>query len=127
VADEVGDLAAFQTRLDVLRSGLGTQLANVRTAAAISRPQLGLALDRTRSFISKVEHGIRRMPTELWKIADELCSAEGVLLAAHAELVRAEQDYRARCRRSRLPLQPTPDAPDAWPLICQDRVGCAPA
>lgn len=108
VADEVGDLATQRANLEVLRSGLDTQLASLRTAAGISQPQLAQALGRTRSFISEVEHGIRRMPAKLWSIADELCGAEGVLFAAHTELTRAEQEYRTRCRTSRLPVPQQP-------------------
>lgn len=120
MADEVGDLAAQQANVEVLRSGLGARLASLRTAAGISQPQLAQALCRTRSFISKVEHGIRRMPAELWSIADELCSGEGVLIAAHTELTHAEQEYRTRCRTSRLPVQPRSARLDpdrrSWPV-----------
>jgi DNA-binding XRE family transcriptional regulator len=108
VTDDVGDLAAQRARLEVLRLGLGAQLASVRTAAGMSQPQLGQALDRTRSFISKVEHGVRRMPEALWKITDELCRAQGALIAAHTELVCAEQDYRAQRRTSGHRTQPPP-------------------
>jgi DNA-binding XRE family transcriptional regulator len=107
---DVGDVAALQTQVEVLRCGLGTQLASLRTAAGISQPQLGQALGRTRSLISKVEHGVRRMPETLWKLTDELCRAQGALIAAHAELVQAEQDYRAQ-RRSSRHLSPPPAAP----------------
>jgi transcriptional regulator with XRE-family HTH domain len=92
----------------VLRSGLGAQLATYRTAAGISQPQLGKALGRTRSLISKVEHGARRMPEALWKITDELCRAQGELIAAHTELLCAEQDYRAQRRTSSHRIQPLP-------------------
>jgi transcriptional regulator with XRE-family HTH domain len=101
VTDDRGDLATQHANLEALRSGLGVQLASLRTAAGVSQPQLGQALKRTRSFISKVEHGIRRMPVELWRIADELCAAHGELVTAHNELVQAERDYRAGCRSSR--------------------------
>ncbi len=105
MTDDVGDLAAQRARVEALRCGLGAQLASVRTAAGISQPQLGQALHRTRSMISKVEHGVRRMPAELWTIADELCAAEGALNAAHTELAQAEQDYRARRRAPRRQVQ----------------------
>jgi transcriptional regulator with XRE-family HTH domain/tetratricopeptide (TPR) repeat protein len=104
MTDEEGDLATQRARLEALRSGLGAQLASLRTAAGISQPQLGQALDRTRSFISKVEHGLRRMPEALWTIADELCDANGELVTAHRGLIQAEQDYRSRCRSSRSPV-----------------------
>ena len=78
VIGEMGDLEA-------LRSALGAQLCTYRTAAGISQPQLGHALGRTRSLISKVEHGVRGMPEELWTIADELCGAQGALIAAYTK------------------------------------------
>jgi len=137
VTDDVGDLVAQRTNLEVLRSRLGAQLASARAVAGISQPQLGQVLRRTRSFISKVEHGVRRMPAELWKIADELCDADGELITAHTELVQAEQAYRAQCRASRhrvsRPVGPTSVRLDVrrkiWPVSagvgstgCQDVV-----
>ena len=123
VIGEMGDLAAQRARLEVLRSGLGAQLISYRTAAGISQPQLGHALGRTRSLISKVEHGVRGMPEALWTIADELCGAQGALIAAYTELAQAEADHHDH-RRTRRPLQPTPaqldtrhktsSAPAAW-------------
>lgn len=110
MTSDVGDTATLEAQVEVLRCGLGTQLASVRTAAGISQPQLGQALGRTRSLISKVEHGVRRMPETLWKLTDELCGAQGALIAAHAELVQVEQDYRAQ-RRSCRRLSPPPTAP----------------
>ena len=107
VIGEMGDLAAQRARLAVLRSGLGAQLGTYRTAAGISQPQLGQALGRTRSLISKVEHGVRGMPEALWTTADELCGADGALIAAYTELAQAEADHRDR-RRTRRPLQSTP-------------------
>ncbi|MGH3825091.1 MAG: helix-turn-helix domain-containing protein [Pseudonocardiaceae bacterium] len=115
---KMGDLAAERARLEVLRSGLGAQLGTYRTAAGISQPQLGHALGRTRSLISKVEHGIRRMPEALWKTADELCGAQGALIATYTELVQAEADYRDRRRTARRQRQLTPAQRDprhrAW-------------
>ena len=123
VIGEMGDLATERARLAVLRSGLGAQLGTYRTAAGISQPQLGQALGRTRSLISKVEHGVRGMPEALWTTADELCGADGALIAAYTELSQAEADHRDR-RRIRRPLPPTPaqldtrhrawSAPAAW-------------
>ncbi len=106
VIGEMGDLAAQRAKLEVLRSDLGAQLSTYRTTAGISQPQLGHALGRTRSLISKVEHGVRGMPEALWTTADELCGADGALTATYTELVQAETDYRNR-RRTRRPLPPT--------------------
>lgn len=98
VSDDAGGLAADQAKVEVLRRSLGAQLATYRTAAGISQPQLGRALGRTRSMISKIEHGTRALPARLWRIADDLCSAQGVLVAEHSVLAQAERDYCDRRR-----------------------------
>jgi hypothetical protein len=49
-------------------------------------------------MISKIEHGTRGLPAALWRIADDLCRAEGVLVAEHSVLEQAERDNRERCR-----------------------------
>lgn len=96
-----GDLAADRARLHSMRCHLGAQLARYRTAAGVSQPELGQALGRTRSAISKVENGRRGMPETLWTIADEVCRAGGALVAGYNELADAERDYRGRCRARR--------------------------
>jgi DNA-binding XRE family transcriptional regulator len=98
---DVADLAAEQARLVLLRQHLGAHLAASRRAAAVTQPDLAHALERTRSTVSKVEHGTRAMPEQLWKIADDVCRADGALIAAHTKLVQAERDYRERCRTQR--------------------------
>ncbi|MBV9730497.1 MAG: helix-turn-helix domain-containing protein [Pseudonocardiales bacterium] len=119
---EEGDLAADQPELETLRRSLGVRLATYRTAAGVSQPQLGRALGRTRSMISKIEHGTRGLPAALWRIADDLCRAEGVLVAEHSVLAQAERDYRDRCRTHRRHAQrqqtrtPAPVLP-AWPAL----------
>jgi hypothetical protein len=45
------------------------------------------------------------MPAALWAIADELCSAEGALVAEYEALAAAEVDYRDRCRAHRRQAQ----------------------
>ncbi|MGH3866905.1 MAG: helix-turn-helix domain-containing protein [Pseudonocardiaceae bacterium] len=94
---EVGDLAAERARLDAVRRRLGMRLAAYRRAAGVSQPELGRAVGRTRSMISRIEHGTRAMPEALWTITDEVCCAQGALLAEYNTLAQAEQDYRARC------------------------------
>lgn len=93
-----GGLTADRARLTSLRCNLGAHLATYRMAAGVSQPELGQAIGRTRSTISKIEHGTRGMPARLWKITDEVCRADGALVAEHSTLADAEQDYRARCR-----------------------------
>ncbi|HKR47997.1 MAG TPA: helix-turn-helix transcriptional regulator [Pseudonocardiaceae bacterium] len=100
-AGETGDLTADRAKLASLRRDLGTQLVAYRMAAGVSQAELAHAVGRTRSTISKVEHGTRGMPARLWKITDEVCRADGALVAAYSALTDAEQDYRARGRRLR--------------------------
>ncbi|MGH3910292.1 MAG: hypothetical protein ACRDRM_05630, partial [Pseudonocardiaceae bacterium] len=47
---------------------------------------------------SKVEHGTRTMPEQLWEIADQVCRAGGVLIAEQHTLAQVERDYRRRWR-----------------------------
>jgi len=91
-----GDVAVERARVETLRRGLGAHLVMYRRAAGVSQPQLGQALGRTRSMISRIEHGTRVMPEEQWVIADEVCRAEGALIAEHHTLAKVEQDYRAQ-------------------------------
>jgi DNA-binding XRE family transcriptional regulator len=77
---EAGDLTVDRARLQSLRRDLGARLATYRMAAGVSQPELGHAVGRTRSTISKIEHGIRGMPARLWKITDDVCRADGALV-----------------------------------------------
>jgi transcriptional regulator with XRE-family HTH domain len=95
---EAPDVTADRARLDTLRCHLGATLAAYRRAAGISQPELGQALGRARSLLSKVENGTRGMPAALWEIADDLCRADGALVAEHGALTEAERTYRDRCR-----------------------------
>lgn len=87
--------------VQVMRCRVGARLAACRREAGLSQPELGQLLGRTRSLISKVEHGARTMPAELWTIADEACGAEGALAAEYTALAQAERDYRDQCRTQR--------------------------
>lgn len=120
-----GDLAADRARLQVLRRDLGARLATCRTAAGISQPQLAQAVGRTRSMISKVEHGTRTLSVALWKIADDLCGAGGVLVAQHEGLARAERDYRDRYRTHQRQTQgqrAQAQAVPMWPALISPAV-----
>ena len=97
----VGDVAVERATVEGLRRSLGAHLAVYRRAAGVSQPELGRAIGRTRSMVSRVEHGTRAMPEALWKIIDEVCRAEGALVAEHHMLADAERDYRARYRTHR--------------------------
>ncbi|MGH3831937.1 MAG: helix-turn-helix domain-containing protein [Pseudonocardiaceae bacterium] len=95
---DTGELAADRVRLRTLRRSLGLRLVTYRNAAGVSQPELAQALGRTRTTISKVEHGTRGMPEKQWKLTDEVCRADGALIAEHSVLAQAEQDYRGRWR-----------------------------
>lgn len=127
--EDASDLTADRARLEVLRCQLGVHLATYRQAAGLSQPTLAEALGYTRSALSKVEHGQRRMTEALWAIADDRCGAEGALIAEHVVLVQAESDYRARCRAqrrqarqaaARAQLQSFRGSPAPEPLPCPD-------
>jgi len=116
-----GELAAERIRLGILRRTLGEHLATYRRAAGVSQPELSRAMDRTRTTVSKVEHGTRGMPEASWRIADEVCGADGALLAEYQALAEAEQDYRERWRahqrqERQAAAQPAADALRAAPV-----------
>ncbi|MGH3695338.1 MAG: helix-turn-helix domain-containing protein [Pseudonocardiaceae bacterium] len=93
--------------VQALRCRAGALLASCRRDAGLSQRELGQALGRTRSLISKVEHGSRGMPAGLWELADQVCHAQGVLITEHSRLAQAEDDYRLwwRARRRREQIQ----------------------
>jgi transcriptional regulator with XRE-family HTH domain len=120
VTVDAGDLATAQARLETLRRSLGAHLALYRSAAGVSQPELGQMIGRTPSMVSKIEHGRRGMSAELWKITDDVCGAQGALVAEHSTLTQVEQDYRAQCRshRRRMQIQQAgarAQARSAWP------------
>ncbi|MGH3938692.1 MAG: helix-turn-helix domain-containing protein [Pseudonocardiaceae bacterium] len=114
---DTGDLAAQRAELKSLRSALGAHLASRRTAAGVSQPQLGQVVGRTRSMVSKIEHGTRSMPARLWQVADRLCGAGGALVAEHAQVAKVEHDCRTRARHSRVRQAPTPVLPSLPGLV----------
>jgi len=87
------EVAAERARVDVLRRDLGDRLGKYRKAAGVTQRTLGKTLGRTRTMMSRVESGARGMTAEQWAVADEVCGAQGALVAAHGVLAAAEQDY----------------------------------
>ena len=74
-------------------------------------------------MISRVEHGTRGMSETLWTITDEVCRAEGALVAEYSAVAQAEQDYRDRCRvhhrqvrqqAAQVQLEAFRDSPESW-------------
>jgi len=96
-----GDLAADnliaeRVRLAEMRRGLGASLAGYREAARVSQTELAKALDRSPSMVSKVENGEKCLSAPLWEIADQVCAAQGALLAEYREYAKAERNVAAR-------------------------------
>jgi transcriptional regulator with XRE-family HTH domain len=98
-------VVADRAKVQALRRSLGAQLAMYRTGAGVIQPHLGQRIGKSRSMISRIEHGTRTMPEALWTIADEVCAAQGALIAQYHRLAEAEQDYRAQCRAQRAQVQ----------------------
>ncbi|MGQ0777240.1 MAG: helix-turn-helix domain-containing protein [Pseudonocardiales bacterium] len=59
----------------------GGQLATLRQAAGLNQEQLGRATFRDRTSVAHIEKGRCRGDERFWKLADDACKAEGVLLA----------------------------------------------
>jgi transcriptional regulator with XRE-family HTH domain len=121
VTVDVGELAADRIRLGILRRNLGEHLTTYRRAAGVSQPELSRAMGRTRTTVSTVEHGTRGMPEASWRIADEVCGADGALITEYQALAEAEQDYRKRWRAHQrqarqAAAQPAADALRAAPV-----------
>ncbi|MGH3802790.1 MAG: helix-turn-helix domain-containing protein, partial [Pseudonocardiaceae bacterium] len=90
------DLISDRARLAQMRRSLGAHLADSRQAVGVSQTELAKALDRSPSMVSKVENGEKCLSAPLWKIADQVCAAQGALLAEYRKYAEAERDVRAR-------------------------------
>ncbi|MGH3565443.1 MAG: helix-turn-helix domain-containing protein [Pseudonocardia sp.] len=90
---EAGDVAAQRARVNALRRDLGDRLGKYREAAGVTQRILGETLGRTRTMMSRIESGARGMTAEQWTVADEVCGAQGALVAAHDVLAAAELEY----------------------------------
>ncbi|MGH3755785.1 MAG: helix-turn-helix domain-containing protein [Pseudonocardiaceae bacterium] len=90
------DLITERVRLAKMRRGLGASLAGYREIAGVSQTELAKAVDRSPSMVSKVENGEKCLSAPLWKIADQVCTAQGALLAEYRKYAEAERDVRAR-------------------------------
>src|SRR5436309_2046970 len=89
-------MAREPERIAELRLVLGERLAAFRRAADLT--QGGLAelayCDRTR--ITHIEKGRARADEQFWKVADQACQANGVLLGAFHELEAAKATHMRR-------------------------------
>ena len=85
-----------------MRRVLGGQLAAFRQAAGLSHGQLARDTFRDRTSVAHIEKGRSRGDERFWKLADEKCQAEGVLLAGFRAWEAARQDHEVRVREALL-------------------------
>ncbi|MGH3821609.1 MAG: helix-turn-helix transcriptional regulator [Pseudonocardiaceae bacterium] len=85
-----------------MRRVLGTELAAFRQAAALSQGQLARAVTVDRSTVAHIERGRSRGDERFWRIADDRCGADGVLLAGFHAWEMAKQDHDVRTREAQL-------------------------
>ncbi|MGH3722325.1 MAG: helix-turn-helix domain-containing protein [Pseudonocardiaceae bacterium] len=85
-----------------LRRGLGAQLAVHRTAAELTQDRLAKAAFRDRTTVAHIEKGRARGDERFWTIADELCGADGALLATFHAVAAAQQTHEVRIREAQL-------------------------
>jgi transcriptional regulator with XRE-family HTH domain/tetratricopeptide (TPR) repeat protein len=83
-----------------LRRALGERLATFRRAAELTQGQLADATICDRTNVVHIEKGRNRGDERFWGIADEVCKADGALLAGFHELeaAKAEHEHVIRIR-----------------------------
>jgi transcriptional regulator with XRE-family HTH domain len=85
-----------------LRCTLGEQLATFRQSAGLTQADLAKVAFYDRTRIAHLERGSTRADENFWKIADERCNADGVLLAAYEHLKAVKQEFETRTRQTEL-------------------------
>ncbi|MGH3928890.1 MAG: helix-turn-helix domain-containing protein [Pseudonocardiaceae bacterium] len=85
-----------------MRRVLGGQLAALRQAAGLTQGQLARATFRDRTSVAHIEKGRSRGDERFWKLADDACKAEGVLLAGFRDWEAARQNHEVRVREALL-------------------------
>ncbi|MCA1675903.1 MAG: helix-turn-helix domain-containing protein, partial [Actinobacteria bacterium] len=85
-----------------MRRVLGEQLAAFRQAAGLNQGELGRATFCDRTSVAHIEKARSRGDERFWKLADERCGAEGVLLAGFRAWETARQDHEVRVRETLL-------------------------
>ncbi|HEY3611185.1 MAG TPA: helix-turn-helix transcriptional regulator, partial [Pseudonocardiaceae bacterium] len=76
-----------------LRRALGERLAIFRQAAELTQGQLADATICDRTNVVHIEKGRNRGDERFWSKADEVCNADGVLLAGFHEVEAAKAEY----------------------------------
>ena len=85
-----------------MRRELGAQLTVFRVAAELSQSQLARAVCCDRTNVTHIEKGRSRGDERFWTIADELCGAEGALLAAFRVVAAAKEAHEVQVREAQL-------------------------
>ncbi len=85
-----------------MRRVLGAQLTAFRQAAQLSQGQLAKAVTMDRSTVAHIEKGRSRGDERFWRIADDRCRADGVLLAGFHAWEAAKQDHDVRAQAAQL-------------------------
>ena len=84
------------------RRGLGAQLTVFRVAAELTQGQLAQAACCDRTNVAHIEKGRSRGDERFWTLVDELCGAEGALVAAFHAVSAAKQAHEVRIREAQL-------------------------
>ena len=98
----MGDMAREPEDLAEIRRALGAQLAIFRVVAELTQGQVAQAAFCDRTNVAHIEKGRSRGDERLWTVVDELCSADGALLAAFRLLAAAKQAHEVRIRETQL-------------------------
>jgi transcriptional regulator with XRE-family HTH domain len=98
----VEDVAREPEAIAELRRALGAQLTTFRLAAELTQGQLAKLAFCDRTTLVHIEKGRGRADERFWRIVDDACQAEGVLLAAFLELEAAKAEHEQREREQRL-------------------------
>ncbi len=85
-----------------MRRGLGAQLAVFRVAAELTHGQVAQAACCDRTNVAHIKKGHSRRDERFWTIVDELCGADGALLAAFRAVAAAKQAHEVRIRETQL-------------------------
>jgi DNA-binding XRE family transcriptional regulator len=85
-----------------IRRELGAQLTIFRVAAELTQGQLAQAACCDRTNVAHIEKGRSRGDERFWTIADELCGAEGALLAGFHAMSAAKQAHEVQVREAQL-------------------------
>jgi len=76
------------------RRALGEQLAQFRTAAGLSQPQLAPLIGYSRSTIATAETGQRAAARDFWQRCDQVLNTSGALTGQYDELAALRRQHR---------------------------------